>query len=779
MPAPLRIVAPAFLLAYAMTFAQGAAAPRAGIAAEVPRRADLRDVGRKAPAEAMTVSVTLAYRHQAELDRLVLNQGNKFSPLYHRYLSNAQFNGYFAPAPADQARVLQALRGAGFHVQSTYANRTIITATAATAEVENFFGTQIHRVLQSRYGLRYVNATPAQAPAGLRDVIKAATLNNIIVAKPLIDRDVRSTVTVPRNARRRALPAGRVAVPLRARVVRGIHPFATNVVADPGFESGSFGHGWSVCGSGTPGATISSYRAHSGSYSGRAGSTNSSTGEEYGDTGVCQLVTIPSGGTLSAYFYQLSNEPNPTYAYQEVSLLDTSGNRVATLSKTVNNYAGWVNGTWNVSAYAGRQLYLYFGVHGDGYSATYTIQYVDDVSLSGSGTPTPGPTPTPKPSPTPVPTPAPSATPVPTPKPSATPVPTPTPGGGGAAIGGALRGPDGGYGPVAVANGYDLPVQHGYNGSGHATGVAISGDYSDSDLSTFLGQYGISRTGPATTRVQVDGGATYSPTSGDSEEATLDVETIVGLAPGTHLYMYLFPDLSSQHIEDGYNRAVSDGIVDVLNSSFGGCETGDTSFATTTNSIAQQGASKGMTFSASSGDSGSAECSGSTGVSAPASGPYFMAIGGTNLQVTSSGAWSSETAWSGGGGGVSTVFAEPSYQQGVGGASTSGRNVPDIAFVGDPNSGDSLFFGGAWKGPIGGTSWSSPIFSALQTEINQKQNSRNGFVNPRIMNVFKTNAANAFHDIVSGSNGAYSAHAGFDNTTGVGSAKGYFLSTVE
>ncbi len=765
MLAPFRFVAAAFLLTYAMTFSQASAAPQRAIAAEVPRRFDLSDVGRKAPGEPVTVSVTLAYHHQPELDRLVRNQGNKFSPLYHRYLSNGQFNNYFAPTPSDQARVIASLRNAGFSIQNTFANRTIVTATAATASVEHFFRTEIHRVVQARYGLRYANATRAQVPAELADVVKAASLNNIIVAKPLIDRDVPRNVVVPPNARRRSVNLTRITVPFAVKR-RSISPLATNVVADPGFESGAFGHGWSRCGSGTPNATISSNRAHAGKYSGRAGSTNSSTGEENGDTGVCQLVTIPSSGTLSAYFYQLSNEPDTTYAYQEVSLLDASGNRVATLAKTVNNYSGWVQGSWNVGAYAGRQLYVYFGVHGDGYPYAYTIQYVDDVSLTGTGTPTP--------------TPGPTSTPAPTPKPTSTPAPTPTPGGGGGApIGGPLTGPDGGYGPVAVANGYDLPVQHGYNGTNHSTGVAISGDYLNSDLSTFLGQYSITRTGPPTTRVAVDGGATYSPTSGDSEEATLDVETIVSLAPGTNLYMYLFPDLSSQHIEDGYNRAVSDGIVDVLNSSFGGCETSDTSFATTTNSIAQQGAAKGMTFSASSGDSGSAQCNGSTGVSAPASGPYFMAIGGTNLQVTSSGAWSSETAWSGGGGGISTVFAEPTYQQGVAGASTSGRNVPDIAFVGDPNSGDSLYFGGAWKGPIGGTSWSSPIFSALQTEINQRQNSRNGFVNPRIMNVFKTNAPSAFHDIVSGSNGAYSAHTGFDNTTGVGSAKGNFLSTVE
>ncbi len=436
--------------------------------------------------------------------------------------------------------------------------------------------------------------------------------------------------------------------------------------------------------------------------------------------------------------------------------------------RTVNNTGGWVKKSYNVSAYVGKTLYVYFGVHGDGYYAYNTIQYVDDVSLTGGGTPTPTPGPTATPTPKPTPTPTSSPTPTPTPAPTGAPP-----------IGGPLRGPDGGYGPVAVANGYDLPVQHGYNGSGHATGVAISGDFQESDLSTYLSYFGIARAGPATTRVEVDGGATYSPSSGDSEEATLDVETIVGNAPGTHLYIYLFPDLSSQHIEDGYNRAVSDGVIDVLNPSFGGCETGDTSFDSTTNQIAQQGAAKGITFSASSGDSGSAECSGSTGVSSPASGSYFMAIGGTSLTVTSSGAYSSETAWSGSGGGVSTVFAEPTYQQGVSGASSSGRNVPDVAFVADPNTGDSLYFAGGWAGPIGGTSWASPIFSALQTEINQRQNSRNGFVNTRVYNVFKASGYADFHDITSGSNGAYSAHSGFDNVTGIGSARGFALSGAE
>lgn len=414
------------------------------------------------------------------------------------------------------------------------------------------------------------------------------------------------------------------------------------------------------------------------------------------------------------------------------------------------------------------------------------------ICFGASPTPTPKPTNTPTAKPTAPPTAVPTATPTPSgaPTPSASPAPTATPTatGSSAPIGGALKGPDGGYGPIAVAHGYDLPVQHGYNGTGRATGVAISGDFSETDLAGFLGYYGIVRTGPSTTRVEVDGGATYDSTfstSNASVEATLDVETIVGNAPGTHLYMYLFPELSDQDIEDGYNQAVSDDAVDIVNSSFGGCETSDTSFDTTLDSIAQQGAAEGITFSASSGDSGSAECGtsllglgGSSGVAAPASVPHFVAVGGTTLTVTSTGAYSSEVAWDDSGGGTSTVFAEPSYQDGIA-KSTSGRNVPDLAYTADPNSGDSLYFDGSWDGPIGGTSWASPIFCAVQTEINQRDGARAGFVNPRIYAAYTKYGYTVFHDITSGSNGSFSAAPGYDEVTGIGSTQSYAFSGVE
>jgi cell division septation protein DedD len=209
---------------------------------------------------------------------------------------------------------------------------------------------------------------------------------------------------------------------------------ATNVLQDPGFESAGFTY-WAQCGN--VNAAISTTHAHSGSYAARAGSAGSTSGEINGDAGVCQQVAIPASGTLTFWEYGFSNESSTTYSYQEAALLDSSGATVAELYQAVDETNGWVQRTVNLSAYAGQTLWLYFGVHGDGYSGAYTILYVDDVVLSGAGatpspTPTPAGTPTPKPTATPTPggTPTPKPTATPTAKPTATPAPTPTPTGG-------------------------------------------------------------------------------------------------------------------------------------------------------------------------------------------------------------------------------------------------------------------------------------------------------------------------------------------------------------
>jgi subtilase family serine protease len=124
---------------------------------------------------------------------------------------------------------------------------------------------------------------------------------------------------------------------------------------------------------------------------------------------------------------------------------------------------------------------------------------------------------------------------------------------------------------------------------------------------------------------------------------------------------------------------------------------------------------QGITFVAASGDDGSPGAY-------PAHSPNVVAVGGTSLTVMSDGTYSNETGWSGSGGGQSMYKTKPSYQNAV--QSTGFRQIPDVAFDGDPNTGVAVYgsydFGSSspWA-MIGGTSFSAPCWAGLIAIANQ------------------------------------------------------------
>src|SRR5205823_11488205 len=109
------------------------------------------------------------------------------------------------------------------------------------------------------------------------------------------------------------------------------------------------------------------------------------------------------------------------------------------------------------------------------------------------------------------------------------------------------------------------------------------------------------------------------------------------------------------------------------------------------------------------------------------------------------------SAWLyGAGGGVSRIFAEPAYQTAAG-LKLSGRGVPDVAALGDPQTG--LLIGQTQTFPdgtyydeyrVGGTSLSSPIFAGLMALADQAARHPHGFANP----LFYANPG-AFYDVIS------------------------------
>jgi len=329
-------------------------------------------------------------------------------------------------------------------------------------------------------------------------------------------------------------------------------------------------------------------------------------------------------------------------------------------------------------------------------------------------------------------------------------------------ITGPIQGPDEGYTPVALANDFSFPVQSGDDGTGHTAAIIIDSDVADSDLNSFFSYFPITRTGTITREI-VSG---KDNINADVDETALDTETIGGLAPGADIILYLIKELSTADINGAADAIVSDNQAEAVNMSFGGPEFKDATFQ----AALEKGNAEGITFVASTGDNGSNDGV----VSWPAVEPRVLGLGGTDISY-SGGVYTRNKAWSGSGGGVSTKFAIPAYQKGVSGlASTTKRNLPDLAF---PAYYTDTFVSGGWEG-LEGTSWSSPTYVALQLEINQVKGKRLGWVNSAIYSVFKKEAyATDFYDVTKGSNGEYSAKTGYDNVSGIGSPKGEALAT--
>jgi subtilase family serine protease len=273
--------------------------------------------------------------------------------------------------------------------------------------------------------------------------------------------------------------------------------------------------------------------------------------------------------------------------------------------------------------------------------------------------------------------------------------------------------------------------------------------------------------------------------------------------------------------------------------SFGACEAAMGAGNQFYNALWQQAAAQGISVFVAAGDSGSAGCDdpGSTspathglGVSGLASTPYNVAVGGTQFADTgapttywntandahgaSAKGYIPETAWNessytaakaagnnlyAGGGGVSAIYPNPSWQSGAGvpssdpgAASQHHRYLPDVALTAAGHDGYLVYReGGLYM--VGGTSASSPAFAGLMAIVDQYTGGRNGNPNTRLYSL-ATQAPAAYHDVTTGSiavpcaggspgcstsagavgkmNG-YSAGAGYDLASGLGSVDAY------
>jgi subtilase family serine protease len=252
-------------------------------------------------------------------------------------------------------------------------------------------------------------------------------------------------------------------------------------------------------------------------------------------------------------------------------------------------------------------------------------------------------------------------------------------------------------------------------------------------------------------------------------ETSLDIQWAHAIAPQAKIVLV---EASTNNLSDlisGVDVAVKHGA-SVVSMSWTSGE-----FATE-RSLDNHFVASGVTFVAASGDSGS-------GVNYPAASPDVIAVGGTSLVLDARGNYSSETAWSGSGGGQSVYEYEPLVQSQfpIPEDSRGVRGTPDVSYNANPGTGyavyDSVGINGAsgWF-QVGGTSAATPQWAALIAIANSmrvaNRKAHLTSTNGALYSAAKTRTPVNFHPVTVGVNGSCGqicdAGVGYDYVTGLG-----------
>lgn len=313
------------------------------------------------------------------------------------------------------------------------------------------------------------------------------------------------------------------------------------------------------------------------------------------------------------------------------------------------------------------------------------------------------------------------------------------------------------YTPAQVAAAYSFPS--GVTGQGIHVGIAeLGGAFSQADFVAFCTANGLAPSQVAV--VPVNGATITADPSGADVEVMLDVEVVAGMAPDAQITLF-FGDNSIAGFAACFTAMAQAGC-HVGSCSWGGPEDSySASDITIMEAALSACVAAGCTVYCASGDSGSSDGESGKHVDYPGSSPSAISVGGTTLKAAG-GVYVSETAWSGSGGGVSSLFAKPVWQTSTLGAK---RLCPDAASNADPNTGFIIYSAG--QQVVGGTSAAAPTWAALHALLLEAGVSTD-FLASRLYALGEL----VFHDVVSGSNGAFKAGPGFDLVTGLGSPIG-------
>src|SRR5579863_1137642 len=213
-----------------------------------------------------------------------------------------------------------------------------------------------------------------------------------------------------------------------------------------------------------------------------------------------------------------------------------------------------------------------------------------------------------------------------------------------------------GYSPAQIkqAYGFNQISFNGTAGDGTGTTIAIVDAYDDPKIASDLHQFDLAfglPDPPSFIKESQTGSTTKLPAAnaGWATEIALDVEWAHAIAPGAKILLVEANSSSMSDLMTAVNTARNYTGVVAVSMSWGGGEFSsevnyDSYFTTPAGHT-------GVSFFASSGDTGAP-------ASYPESSPNVVSVGGTSLFLNGSN-YSSEVAWSGSGGGISSYESQP------------------------------------------------------------------------------------------------------------------------
>jgi subtilase family serine protease len=315
-----------------------------------------------------------------------------------------------------------------------------------------------------------------------------------------------------------------------------------------------------------------------------------------------------------------------------------------------------------------------------------------------------------------------------------------------------------GLSPATIKSVYNFSADPAA-GAGRTIAIvdAFDDPTAESDLGVFSSQYGLPACTTANgcfTKVNQTGGSSYPRTdSGWALEISLDIQWAHAIAPGAKILLVEAKTNSFTNLLAAEDYAKTH--AGYVSNSWGASEF--SSEASYDSHFTQSGVS----FFASSGDGG-------TPATYPSASPNVISVGGTTLHFSGA-TFTSETGWSGSGGGCSLYETATTDQSGFsqyGQVNCAGkRATPDVSLDADPASGVSVYDSTRYQGQkgwftVGGTSASSPMWAARSADAGALVNAAYVYGN-----------SITFRDITSGNNGA-SCLVGYDLVTGRGSWTG-------